>query len=62
MAKPMQKFIKIIAIIFVIIVVLSLVMVAAGVMDWKFFWVIIIMAAFIAYVAIPWLKKRSKEV
>ncbi|MBW2973975.1 hypothetical protein KY346_06325 [Candidatus Woesearchaeota archaeon] len=57
----MKKFIKIIAIIFVIIVILSLVMVAAGIMDWKFFWVIIIMAAFIAYVAIPWLKKRAKE-
>jgi hypothetical protein len=55
----MSKFIKVIAIIFVIIIILSLIMVAAGLMTWTFFWIIALIAAFIAYIAIPWLRKRA---
>ena len=51
--------IKIVAIVFLIIVILNLILIAAGIMSWKFFWVIIIMAAFVAYIAIPWMKKRT---
>lgn len=56
-----SKFIKIVAIIFVIIIILALVMVAAGLMTWTFFWIIALIAAFIAYIAIPWLRKRAES-
>lgn len=57
----MSKFIKVIAIIFVIIIILALILVAAGIMTWTFFWIIALIAAFIAYIAIPWLRKRAKS-
>lgn len=51
--------IKIIAVVFLVILVLNLVLIASGMMSWQFFWIIILLAAFVAYIAIPWLKKRT---
>lgn len=56
----MSKFIKVIAVVFAILVILSLTLVAAGKMTWTFFWIILLLAAFVAYIAIPWLRKRSE--
>lgn len=51
-----SNLLKFFGVLFIIIVIASLVLVAAGKMSWPFFWVIIILSAFVAYYAIPWLK------
>lgn len=51
--------IKTLAIITIIILVGSLTTVALGLMTWRFFWVIAIIAAAIAYFVIPSMKKKT---
>lgn len=55
----MERAIKALAIVVAIVLVLSLTLVAFGVMSWRFFWIVAILAAIIAYYAIPALKKQS---
>lgn len=52
--KP--KLLKFFGIIFIIIVIVSLALVAAGKMSWPFFWIIMIISAFVAYFVIPWIR------
>lgn len=54
--------IKIIAAGCAIMVILGLISVAAGWIDWTLFWVIIIFGAIMAYFVVPWLKKKSEKV
>lgn len=41
------------------ITVLSLLLVSFRVIDWKSFWVVIIIAAFVAYLVVPYMKERG---
>lgn len=52
--------IKSLAAICAITLVLGLIFVAAGFITWTLFWIIVIITAMIAYVVIPWLRKRSE--
>lgn len=51
--------IKALAIICAVVLILTLVLVAAGFITWKLFWIIVIITAVMAYVVIPWLRKKS---
>jgi len=51
--------IKVLAIICAVILILALILVAAGFITWKLFWIIVIITAVMAYVVIPWLRKKS---
>jgi hypothetical protein len=51
-----SNLLKFFGVLFIIIVIASLTLVAAGKMSWPFFWIIIIISAFVAYYTIPWLK------
>lgn len=50
---------KIIAIITAVVLVVSLTLVALGVLSWRLFWIIAITAAIIAYYGIPAMRKNS---
>ena len=54
-----EKVIKAVAGVMAVIVVMSLVLVAFRVITWAFFWVIIIIGAFVAYLVLPYLKHRK---
>ena len=56
MADFKSKILKFFGVLFIIIVIASLALVAAGKMSWPFFWIIIIISAFVAYFLIPWLR------
>ena len=45
-----------------IVVILGLILVAAGVITWNLFWIIIIFGAVMAYIVIPWIKKKSENI
>ncbi len=51
--------IKALAIICTVVLILALIFVAAGFITWKLFWIIVIITAIMAYVVIPWLRKKS---
>jgi len=51
--------IKGLAIICTAVLILSLIFVAAGFITWRFFWIIAIITAIMAYIVIPWLRKKS---
>jgi hypothetical protein len=57
----METVAKVLAIITAIILVASLTMVALGMMTWRFFWVVAIVAAIIAHYGIPKLVGPKKE-
>lgn len=57
----MEKLVKILAVVTAIILVGSLTLVALGIMSWRFFWVVAIAAAIIAYYGIPKLTGPKKE-
>jgi hypothetical protein len=57
----MEKTAKLIAIVTAIVLVASLTLVALGIMSWRLFWVVAIVAAIIAYYGIPKLKGAKKE-
>jgi len=44
------------------VVILGLILVAAGVITWNLFWIIIIFGAVMAYIVIPWIKKKSENI
>ena len=50
---------KLFSLIVAVILVVSLTLTAAGIMTWRLFWVIVILAAIIAYYLIP--KMRSGD-
>ncbi len=52
----MMEPIKIFALVVATALLLSLILVAAGVISWRLFWAAAILAAFIAYFVIPKLK------
>jgi len=56
MTEIKSKILKVFGVLFIIIVIASLVLVAAGKMSWPFFWIIIIISAFVAYFVIPWIR------
>ena len=56
MADFKSNLLKFFGVLFIIIVIASLALVAAGKMSWPFFWIIIIISAFVAYFLIPWLR------
>jgi hypothetical protein len=56
----MEK-IKMFALIVAIALVLSLTLTVLGIMSWRFFWVLAILAAFIAYYVIPWMRKKAES-
>lgn len=56
----MEKAAKIIAIITALALVVSLTLVALGIMGWKLFWIVAIAAAIIAYYVLPGLMKEKK--
>ncbi|MBW2986066.1 hypothetical protein KY333_01720 [Candidatus Woesearchaeota archaeon] len=45
-----------------VIVLLGMILAAAGVITWNLFWVIIIFGAVMAYFVIPWIKKKSQQI
>jgi hypothetical protein len=51
--------IKVLAVICAVALILGLIFVAAGYISWKLFWVIVIGTAVMAYIVIPWLRKKS---
>jgi hypothetical protein len=57
----METVAKVLAIITAIILVASLTLVALGMMTWRFFWVVAIVAAIIAHYGIPKLRGAKKE-
>jgi len=56
----MGKTTKIMAIITAAVLVLSLTLVALGIMSWRLFWVIALLAAVIAYYVIPAKRKDAQ--
>ncbi len=56
----MEKAIKALAIIVTVVLVLSLTLLALGVITWRLFWVVAILAAIVAYYVIPKLKERAQ--
>lgn len=56
----METAIKIIAAVVAIVLVVSLTMTALGAMTWRFFWIVAIAAAVMAYYVIPALKKKTE--
>jgi len=50
--------IKVLAIICTVVLILGLIFVAAGFITWKLFWIIVIITAIMAYIVIPWLRKK----
>ena len=56
MADFKSNLLKFFGALFIIIVIASLALVAAGKMSWPFFWIIIIISAFVAYFVIPWIR------
>ena len=53
-----EKFIKIIGGLLAVIVILNFLLVIFKIISWKIFWIVILFAAFIAYILIPYLKKK----
>lgn len=57
----MAKAAKTLAIATGVILVLSLTLVMMGIMSWRLFWVVVIIAAIIAYQVIPKMQKPKGE-
>jgi hypothetical protein len=56
----METAAKILAIITALVLVVSLTLVALGMMGWKLFWIVTIAAALIAYYVLPKLRGETK--
>jgi hypothetical protein len=55
-----EKGIKILAAVVAIVLVVSLTMTALGAMTWRFFWIVAIAAAVMAYYVIPALREKTE--
>jgi hypothetical protein len=57
----MENLVKIIAVVTAIALIGSLTLVAFGIMSWRFFWVVAIASAIIAYYVIPKLSGKKEQ-
>jgi len=55
-----SKLIKIFAVVMIVFLVAALVLLAAKVISWPLFWVIVLLAAAVAYFVIPWMRKLGE--
>jgi len=56
-----MKLTSVLAIVTIAVVFVNLLLLSFRVIDWGIFWVVLIIAAFIAYLVIPYLKKKAWE-